>query len=205
MSTRIPRSLSAATLTLVAGLALAACASSTSAPATTAASGSSGPSTSAPATGTLGATSDCPQATASTQATVPAQGEPKITVPSGPPPADLVVKDLQVGAGATAQVGDSVTVRYVGVSWTCRFIFDASWTDHGSPTGTYTFTLGAGQVIPGWDHGIVGMKVGGRRELTIPPSLAYGPNGRPPTIVPDDTLIFVIDLVSVQPAPTTGG
>ncbi len=204
MRTRSTRPLTMVALVVTAGLALAACASSPSTSSAGTAGGGSGPTTTASGTGTLGASSDCPQATSSTQATVPAPGEPTVTVPSGPPPAHLRISDLTVGSGAVAQAGDSVTVKYVGVSWTCKFIFDASWTDHATPTGTFTFTLGAGQVIPGWDHGIVGMKVGGRRELIIPPSLAYGPNGQPPTIVPNDTLIFVVDLVSVQPPASTG-
>ena len=203
MRTRTTRPLTMAALVVAAGLALAACASSGSTSSAGSAGGSSGPTTTASGTGTPGASADCPQATSSTQATVPAAGEPTATVPPGPPPAHLVTRDLTVGSGAAAQAGDKVTVKYVGVSWTCKFIFDASWTD-GAPGGTFTFTLGAGQVIPGWDHGIVGMKVGGRRELIIPPSLAYGPNGQPPTIVPNDTLIFVVDLVSVQPPATTG-
>lgn len=118
--------------------------------------------------------------------------KPKITVPSGPAPKQLEVEDLVVGDGAAAKAGDKVTVNYVGVGYDSKKEFDTSWG-----RGPFTFTLGSGEVIPGWDEGIVGMKVGGRRELTIPPEMAYGPEGYPPSIGPNETLIFVADLVSV--------
>lgn len=120
--------------------------------------------------------------------------EPKVTVPKGPPPKKLVVKDIEKGTGAEAKAGDEVVLQYVGVNYRRGDVFDASW-DRGEP---FPFTLGAGMVIPGWDQGIEGMKVGGRRELIIPPSLAYGPQGRPPSIPPNETLIFVVDLLSVN-------
>jgi peptidylprolyl isomerase len=97
------------------------------------------------------------------------------------------------GTGETARAGQQVTVQYVGVSFLNGRQFDASW-DRGEP---FQFELGAGSVIPGWDQGVVGMKVGGRRQLVIPPDLAYGPQGSPPTIGPNETLVFVIDLLSV--------
>ncbi|HVW35563.1 MAG TPA: FKBP-type peptidyl-prolyl cis-trans isomerase [Acidimicrobiia bacterium] len=102
-------------------------------------------------------------------------------------------KDLIVGKGKEAQAGQKVSVQYVGVAFSTKKQFDASW-DRGQP---FNFTLGAGDVIKGWDQGVVGMKVGGRRQLVIPPDLAYGPNGYPPVIGPNETLVFVVDLVSV--------
>jgi peptidylprolyl isomerase len=114
-----------------------------------------------------------------------------VTVPKGAPPKKLEVKDLEEGTGAEAKAGDEVTVQYVGVDYKNGKEFDASW-DRGEP---FTFQLGAGMVIPGWDQGVEGMKVGGRRELIIPPDLAYGPEGSPPAIGPNETLIFVIDLL----------
>ena len=95
---------------------------------------------------------------------------------------------------AEATAGSNVTVQYVGTSFKNGRQFDASW-DRGEP---FSFQLGAGSVIPGWDQGVQGMKVGGRRQLVIPPDLAYGPQGSPPAIGPNETLVFVIDLVSVD-------
>lgn len=120
--------------------------------------------------------------------------KPKVTVPSGPQPSQLEERELVEGTGAEAKTGDEVTVQYVGVGYKSKEEFDASW-DRNEP---FTFSLGASQVIPGWDQGIVGMKVGGRRELTIPPNLAYGAAGYPPGIGRNETLIFVIDLLGVK-------
>jgi peptidylprolyl isomerase len=120
--------------------------------------------------------------------------KPKVTVPKGAPPKQLEVKDLEEGSGATAKAGDAVTVNYVGVNYKTGKEFDASW-DRGEP---FTFTLGAGEVIPGWDQGVEGMKVGGRRELIIPPELGYGSAGAPPAIPPNETLVFVVDLEAVE-------
>jgi peptidylprolyl isomerase len=106
-----------------------------------------------------------------------------------------VIDDLKEGDGAEAKAGDQVTVNYVGVDFDSGEQFDASY-DRGE---SFPFKLGAGEVIPGWDQGVEGMKVGGRRRLVIPPDLAYGPQGQPPTIGPDATLVFVIDLLDVQP------
>jgi peptidylprolyl isomerase len=121
--------------------------------------------------------------------------KPVIEVPSGPPPKKLEIKDIVTGDGAPAQVGQELTVQYVGVDYSTGQEFDTSW---GDPQ-PFQFQLGSGQVIKGWDQGIVGMKVGGRRELIIPPKLAYGAQGQPPAIGPNATLIFVIDLVSNSP------
>ena len=120
--------------------------------------------------------------------------KPQVKVPKGPPPKKLVEREIRKGSGATAKTGDEVTVQYVGVGYESGEQFDASW-DRGEP---FTFSLGAGEVIPGWDEGIVGMKVGGRRELIIPPELAYGPAGSPPVIGPNETLIFVVDLLEAK-------
>lgn len=121
------------------------------------------------------------------------KSKPKVTVPDGPPPTKLVEKELEPGSGAEAKSGDQVTVQYVGVNYKSGDEFDASW-DRGEP---FTFTLGTGGVIAGWDQGVEGMKVGGRRELIIPPELGYGPEGSAGAIPPNETLIFVIDLLAV--------
>src|SRR3954447_16640254 len=120
--------------------------------------------------------------------------KPTIPKQNGDPPSQLVKSDVVKGKGATAQAGDMVTVQYVGVRFRDGKQFDASW-DRGQP---FTFPLGAGQVIPGWDQGVAGMKVGGRRQLTIPSDLAYGAQGAPPDIAPNETLVFVVDLEKVQ-------
>jgi peptidylprolyl isomerase len=119
--------------------------------------------------------------------------KPKVTVPKGAPPKKLVVKELEEGSGAEAKAGDEVTVQYVGVNFKSGKEFDSSW----SRNEPFSFALGAGQVIPGWEQGVEGMKVGSRRELIIPPALAYGETGSPPAIPPNETLIFVIDLLEV--------
>jgi peptidylprolyl isomerase len=120
--------------------------------------------------------------------------KPVIDKPSGSPPRRLVKENIVKGNGRTAKAGDRITVQYVGVAFSTGEEFDASWNT-GRP---FSFRLGAGQVIPGWDRGIVGMKVGGRRKLTIPPELAYGAEGAPPDIAPNETLVFVVDLVKIN-------
>jgi peptidylprolyl isomerase len=119
--------------------------------------------------------------------------KPDVSIPDTPPPTDLVVDDLVVGAGPEASAGQPVEVHYVGVAWSSGEQFDASW-DRGD---TFSFTLGAGQVIEGWDRGVAGMRVGGQRRLTLPPELAYGPRGAGGVIGPNETLVFVVDLVGV--------
>jgi peptidylprolyl isomerase len=116
-----------------------------------------------------------------------------INVPKGAPPTKLVIKNLHTGHGKAAKDGDVVTVQYVGVNYKDGKQFDASY-DRGQ---AFSFPLGQGQVIPGWDKGLKGMKVGGQRELIIPPDLGYGPQGQPPVIEPNETLVFVIDLLKV--------
>jgi len=115
-----------------------------------------------------------------------------VNVPKGAPPKKLFKRDLIEGTGPTAKVGDRITVHYIGVGSDGEE-FEASWDRK-----PFTFSLGAGDVITGWDRGIVGMKEGGRRELTIPPALAYGAAGSPPAIGPNETLVFVIDLFAVE-------
>lgn len=121
------------------------------------------------------------------------RSKPKVVVPKGAAPKTLVVKDLIKGSGAVAKNGDPLTMNYVGVLYSTGKQFDASY-DSGQPLA---FQLGAGQLIPGWETGVVGMRVGGRRQMIIPPKLAYGPDGRPPTIPPNATLVFVVDLLSI--------
>jgi len=132
-----------------------------------------------------------PSATDTPQA--PAK-KPAVEVPKGKPPKKLVIKDLREGTGPAAQAGQTVTVQYVGANFKDGKQFDASW-DRGEP---FSFPLGGGQVIQGWDQGLQGMKVGGRRMLVIPPDLGYGPQGQPPVIKPNETLVFVVDLLGVQ-------
>jgi peptidylprolyl isomerase len=122
------------------------------------------------------------------------RSKPKVTVPTGSPPSALVEEDLIDGSGPTAKAGDQVTVQYVGVGFDSRKEFDASW-DRGEP---FSFQLGSGEVIPGWDQGIVGMKAGGERQLVIPADLAYGEAGFPPAIKPNEALVFVVDLLDVE-------
>jgi peptidylprolyl isomerase len=118
---------------------------------------------------------------------------PEIDFPGGEPSAELQITDIWEGDGGEAKPGDMVKVHYVGVAYSTGEEFDASW-NRGDPL---PFKLGAGQVIAGWDQGIQGMKVGGRRQLIIPPDLAYGDRGAGQVIAPGETLIFVCDLVSV--------
>jgi peptidylprolyl isomerase len=122
-----------------------------------------------------------------------AQERPEVEPPEGDPPADLQITDIVVGDGDEAVAGGTVTVHYVGVSFSSGEEFDASW-NRGTP---FRFGLGAGQVITGWDRGVQGMRVGGRRRLVIPAHLAYGDRGAGGVIGPDETLIFVVDLLGV--------
>ncbi|MEU2354084.1 FKBP-type peptidyl-prolyl cis-trans isomerase [Streptomyces misionensis] len=119
--------------------------------------------------------------------------KPEIDFPEGQAPADLEIKDIWKGDGEVAKAGQTVTVHYVGVAFSTGEEFDASW-NRGTP---FRFPLGAGRVIAGWDRGVQGMKVGGRRQLTIPAHLAYGDQSPTPAIKPGETLIFVVDLLAV--------
>jgi len=138
-----------------------------------------------------------------TTATSPAEAEkeledtskrPVIPKPTGTPPRRLVKEDIVKGKGRGAKPGDVVVVNYVGMNFSNGQEFDASW-DRGEP---FPVQLGAGNVIPGWEKGLIGIKKGGRRKLTIPPELGYGAEGSPPAIPPNETLIFVIDVVSID-------
>jgi peptidylprolyl isomerase len=120
--------------------------------------------------------------------------KPEIDPPDGPPPSDLEVTELSEGEGAQATAGSTVSVHYVGVAHSTGEEFDASY-NRGAPLD---FRLGVGQVISGWDQGVEGMKVGGRRRLVIPPQLGYGDRGAGGVIKPGETLIFVVDLVDVR-------
>jgi peptidylprolyl isomerase len=124
----------------------------------------------------------------------PTTSKPEVDFPGEVPPTELVVDDLTVGDGVEATPGSTVTAHYVGVAHSTGEQFDASW-DRGAPLD---FRLGVGQVIRGWDDGIAGMRVGGRRRLVIPPHLAYGDRGAGRVIGPGETLVFVVDLVDVQ-------
>jgi peptidylprolyl isomerase len=134
-------------------------------------------------------------ATTTAAPTTPTSGplskEPTVTPPSGPPPTKLVTKEIITGTGPEAKAGESVTVNYVGVLYKGGKEFDASWK-RNEP---FTFTLGRGQVITGWDQGVAGMKVGGRRLLIIPAPLGYGAKGSPPAIPPNSALLFMVDLL----------
>jgi peptidylprolyl isomerase len=120
--------------------------------------------------------------------------KPVIPKPTGAPPRRLVKEDIVKGKGPGAKRGDTVIVHYVGMNFSNGKEFDASW-DRGAP---FPVQLGQGSVIPGWEKGLVGMKKGGRRMLTIPPELAYGAQGYPPDIPPNETLIFVIDAIAIK-------
>ena len=121
--------------------------------------------------------------------------KPHVYVPAGEtPPSEMVIEDLEVGDGAEATSGSNVGVHYVGVSWKTRKQFDASW-DRGQP---FRFRVGGGQVIRGWDEGVAGMRVGGRRRLVLPPAYAYGSSGAGGVIGPNETLVFVVDLLEVR-------
>jgi len=122
------------------------------------------------------------------------RSRPEIDFPGGPPPSQLEIHDEIVGEGVEAAPGMTVSAHYVGVAFSTGEEFDASW-NRGAPLD---FRLGVGQVIAGWDQGIAGMRVGGRRRLTIPPQLAYGDRGAGRAIAPGETLIFVVDLVDAR-------
>ena len=168
---------------------LGACGSSAAKSATTTAA----PGKDAPAKDAATTTKAGVATTAKGASTSAAQTKPVMAAKTGTPPTSLVSTDLVLGTGAVAVEGKTVSVQYVGVRFADGKQFDASW-DRGQP---FSFQLGAGRVIKGWDQGVAGMKVGGRRELVIPPALAYGNSGAGAEIKPGDTLVFVVDLLSV--------
>ena len=119
--------------------------------------------------------------------------KPTITIPTTDAPSELVKTDIAIGSGDEATKGRNVSVHYVGVAWSTGQQFDASW-DRNEP---FEFRLGAGQVIAGWDEGVAGMKIGGRRQLTIPPHMGYGSRGAGRVIKGNETLVFIVDLLNV--------
>jgi peptidylprolyl isomerase len=123
-----------------------------------------------------------------------ADSKPTVAVPTEDPPTNLLLDDIDEGTGPVAVSGSTVQVHYVGVAWSTKAEFDSSW-DRGDH---FSFVLGKGQVIAGWDQGVLGMRVGGRRRLTIPPSLGYGATGAGLFIKPNETLVFVVDLAAVD-------
>ena len=170
----------------VSVLGLAGCSNSSSSATTT--SPSTSPATSTTPSGpvaTIPATDLSPAGTAGKQ--------PTVTVPAGTPPTHLESSNLIAGSGPAAKAGDNVTVQYVLATYSSGKVIQASWTSQA-----FTFTLGQGQVIPGWDRGVVGMQAGGRRELIIPPSLGYGANSPGAGIAPNDTLVFMVDLLKIN-------
>ena len=169
---------------VAAALALAACSSSPSNSAANSTTSTSAVGQAAAAATPIPAADRSPAGSAGT--------EPTVTVPSGTPPTQLESTDLIQGSGPAAAPGDKLTVQYTLATYSAGKVIQSSW--NGQP---FTFTLGAGQVIPGWDKGVVGMKAGGRRELIIPPSLGYGAQSPGAGIAPNDTLVFVIDLQKI--------
>lgn len=168
--------------------------------------GKSTPSTSAAATTTtsVGSTTTAPTTTTSTAAVhfAPVASPspagtfgkaPTVIVPAGAPPTTPEMSDLITGTGPAAKIGQKLTVQYVLATYSTRKVIQSSWTAQ-----PFTFTLGAGQVITGWDKGMVGMRVGGRRELILPPSLGYGSVARGGGIAANDTLVFVVDLLKIS-------
>ncbi|HEX3334494.1 MAG TPA: FKBP-type peptidyl-prolyl cis-trans isomerase [Acidimicrobiales bacterium] len=188
------RSWSVAALIAAGGaLGLAACSSSPSNSAsgnTTTTSGASSSPATAPPGSPTSAIAPIPAADRSPAGS--AGSQPTVTVPSGTPPKRLESTDLITGTGPGAAYGDNVTVQYVLATYSSGKVIQSSWTSQ-----PFSFTIGQGQVIPGWDKGVVGMKAGGRRELIIPPSLGYGAQSPGPGIAANDTLVFVIDLQKI--------
>jgi peptidylprolyl isomerase len=178
---------------LAIGAGITACGSSTAPGVQPAPSG--GPTAQAYTPTTASTTPTTTTATTPTPTSGPLSKEPTVTVPSTSPPTQLVKIDLITGTGAVVKKGSEVTVNYVGVLYKTGKIFDASWNRHQT---FGPFAVGEGAVIKGWDEGLIGMRVGGRRELIIPPSLAYGKAGRPPTIPANAPLIFIVDLLAVD-------
>ncbi len=182
----------AALIGVAGALGLAACSSSPSNANSNSSSADThtSTSTSVPGDSALNAIAPIPTQDRSPAGTAGAQ--PTVTVPSGTPPTQIESADLITGTGPAAADGDNLTVQYVLATYSSGKVVQSSWTSQ-----PFTFTLGQGQVIPGWDKGVVGMKAGGRRELIIPPSLGYGSQSPGQGIAANDTLVFVIDLQKI--------
>ncbi|HEV3377555.1 MAG TPA: FKBP-type peptidyl-prolyl cis-trans isomerase [Thermoleophilaceae bacterium] len=176
-----------ALLALLAALGLAACGDDDD-------DGGGGDGSSPPPAAPAEQTETEPSPAEQRQALEDTSTKPEIPRPTGSPPRRLQTEDIVRGKGPPAEPGDTVVVHYAGVTFSTGEEFDASW-NRGQP---FPFPLGGGQVIDGWDRGIVGMRVGGRRMLTIPPELAYGAQGFPPAIGPNETLVFVVDLLEIR-------
>ena len=190
---RTLRPWSLAALIGVAGaLGFTACSSSPSNPSSASSSSSANASTSTSTSSGGGANGVAPIPVQDRSPAGTAGTQPTVTVPSGTPPTELQSTDLITGNGPVAANGDNVTVQYVLATYSSGKVIQSSWSSQ-----PFTFTLGQGQVIPGWDKGVAGMKVGGRRELIIPPSLGYGAQSPGPGIAANDTLVFVIDLQKI--------
>ena len=185
-------------LALLAALAFSACGENNDDSESAGSGGKAKPAESTPAPETETMTTDeaAPDSNAkvAVSPTTSLKEKPRIPRQAGDPPSTLVKDDIVKGKGAVAEAGDTITVRYVGVRFRDNQQFDASWD---RPDNSFPFPLGAGQVIKGWDEGVAGMRVGGRRQLTIPPDLGYGAQGAPPDIAPNETLIFVVDLKKI--------
>lgn len=188
----MPKRITALAAGAALGILVAACGSSR-APGVVPAPATGATAASVPSTTPTTPTTTTPTTTVSTPTSGPLSTKPVVKAPKGAPPTHLVIKDLIKGNGATAQDGKTITVNYVGVLYKNGTEFDSSWQRHQ----TFTTPLSNGSVITGWVKGIAGMKVGGRRELIIPPGEAYGKSGSG-SIPPNSTLIFVVDLLSVS-------
>jgi peptidylprolyl isomerase len=182
----------AALIGVAGALGFAACSSSPSNPSSASSTSSTSSSTSTSSSGGDAAAAIAPIPAQDRSPVGTAGTQPTVTVPSGAPPTELQSADLITGTGPAAAAGDTVTVQYVLATYSSGKVIQSSWTSQ-----PFTFTLGQGQVIRGWDKGVVGLKAGGRRELIIPPSLGYGAQSPGPGIAANDTLVFVIDLQKI--------
>lgn len=187
----LPHRIGLGLATLAAGLVIAGCGSGGSSTITVGNENPADEQLASATTTTSTSTSASSTAPAKTPTSGPLSKEPAVPPKSGPAPTKLVTKEIIKGTGTEAKTGDTVTVNYVGALYENGKVFDASWK-RNEP---FQFTLGKGEVIPGWEQGVAGMKVGGRRELIIPASLGYGAKGSPPKIPPNAPLIFVVDLL----------
>jgi peptidylprolyl isomerase len=179
--------------TLAAGALIAGCGSSGSSGTITVGNENKADESLAKSSAAATTPSTTPTTAAKTPTSGPLAKEPSVAIPAGAAPSTLVVKDIIKGTGPEAKAGQPVTVNYVGALFHGGKVFDASWK-RNEP---FTFTLGQGAVIKGWDQGVAGMKVGGRRELVIPAALAYGSKGAGTSIPPNSPLVFVVDLLGV--------